>query len=161
MHTLDEVIDKLILIQREKYNGLLRILELTKVQHDVLLEMDIDKFNELIGLRQNEINEIEKLDKEYSSIINDVKLEYKVTSLEEINISDDTKSYEVQEIVESIKKAMKEVSSYEEENYRILEEQKKEFGDKIKQINQGKRAEKMYQTKGYVQPVFYDKKTHY
>ena len=161
MHTLDEIIDKLILIQREKYNGLLRILELTKAQHDVLLEVDIDRFNELIGLRQNAIDSIEKLDKEYSSIINDVKLEYKVSSLEEISVSDEKRAYEIQAIVESIKKAMKEVSSYEEENYRILEEQKKEFGDKIKQINQGKRAEKMYQSKGYVQPVFYDKKTHY
>ena len=107
------------------------------------------------------IDSLEDLDREYSMIIQKIKSEYKVNSLEEIKISNDTLALEFEGITGGIKKAMREVTSYEEENQKILEEQKKEFGDKIKQINQGKRAEKMYQTKGYVQPVFYDKKTHY
>lgn len=161
MQNLDVIVNKLVSIQREKYNGLLKVLELTKNQHNALLEADIDKLSELIELRQVEIDLIDSLDKEYSKTIENLKSEYKVDSLQEIEVSNSVVSAEFESITEGIKRAMREVTSYEEENQRILEEQKKEFGDKIKQINQGKRAERMYQSKGYVQPVFYDKKTHY
>lgn len=161
MLDLEVMVNKLVNIQRAKYNGLLKVLELTREQHDALLVADIDKLNELIILRQIEIDVIEALDKDYSTIIEKLKIEYNVDSLQEIKLSNDTIALEFEGITEGIKKAMREVVSYEEENQKILEEQKKEFGDKIKQINRGKRAEKMYQTKGYVQPVFYDKKTHY
>jgi len=161
MLDLELMVNKLVGIQREKYNGLLKVLELTKEQHNAILDADIEKLNELIVMRQVEIDLIETLDKDYSSVVEKLKIEYKVESLREIKIANDTIAAEFEGITEGIKKAMREVTSYEEENQRILEEQKKEFGDRIKQINQGKRAEKMYQTKGYVQPVFYDKKTHY
>ena len=161
MFNLDEVVDKLISIDREKYNGLLRILDLTKEQHNMILEANIEKLNELIELRQAEISILEGLDKEYSMIVDNIKSEYKVDSLEQLKVSDNRKAKELESIIEGIKRAMKEINSYEEENHRVLDEQKKEFKTKLKQINQGKKAEKMYQTKGYVQPVFYDRKTHY
>jgi len=161
MHNLEEVIDKLISIERSKYDALLKILDLTKSQHNAILDANIDELKEFIELRQKEIDSLEVLDKEYSMIIEKVKIEYKVEKLEDIEVFNDSKAYELEKIVDRIKKTMKEVNSYEEDNHRILEEQTKEFKSKLKQINQGKRAEKLYQTKGYVQPVFYDKKTHY
>lgn len=161
MHNLEEVVDKLIGLERQKYNVLLKVLEITKNQHNVILDFDVDKLNELIESRQKEIDSLEALDKEYSLSVEEIKSKYNVKALDELEFSSTTKSFELESITEGIKKALKELESYENENHKILEEQKKEFGDKIKQINQGKKAEKMYQTKGYIQPVFYDKKTHY
>lgn len=161
MLDLKIMVDKLLSIQREKYNGLLKILELTKHQHEALLDADIEKLSEFIELRQVEIDLLDSLDKEYSTLIENLKIDNKVESLKELEVFDSVKALELDGIIDAINKAMRELNSYEEENHRILEEQKKEFADRIKQINQGKRAEKMYQSKGYVQPVFYDKKTHY
>ena len=119
------------------------------------------KLSEFIELRQVEIDLLDSLDKEYSTLIENLKIDNKVESLKELEVFDNAKALELDGITDAISKAMKELNSYEEENQRILEEQKKEFADRIKQINQGKRAEKMYQTNAYVQPFFYDKKTHY
>ena len=74
MLDLEVMMNKLVSIQREKYNGLLNVLEITKEQHNALLDADIEKLNELIELRQAEIDLIASLDEDYSSIIQKLKI---------------------------------------------------------------------------------------
>ena len=161
MVNLDVVIDKLIGIEREKYNGLLKILELTKAQHDVILNFDIDELNRIIDSKQVEINSLERLDKEFTDIIDDIKAVYEIKSLDELQSLDSIRINELKSMTESIMKALKEVKSYEDENHKILEEQKNEFGEKLKQIKKGRQVEKLYQSNRVVQPVFFDKKTNF
>lgn len=160
MVNLDEVMDKLLIIEREKYNILLRVLELTEEQHRVILDFDAEKLNELIDSKQVEINSLEKLDKEFTLIIDDIKSVYDIRSLEELTSLNTLKVSELKSMTNNIMKRVQEIKSYEEENRIILEQQKKEYANKIKQINNGKKAEKMYQSNNIVQPFFYDKKTN-
>lgn len=150
-------IDEMSCVLTNKKNKMQEILELTKLQKDAIENKNDEKLSELIDKKQLAINQIDALDMKFNSLFNEVKKDLGVSSLEEIKDKQEFK--EVKIYVEEIIRLINEIISIEKENSVKIREEYDDIKDKIRQINDVKKATNAYEGMSKTMDgVFIDKK---
>ena len=155
MLDIEKYMETLIQISEEKYSALEQIYKLTKDQTNAIEEEDIDKLNILINKKQEEINIIKSLDIKFEKIVDEIKLEYNVKKLNELDVChDDVKR--IQYIVNMIISRGKQIHDIEVKNSDELRNAKNYLENKIKNLKIGKKAVSGYGC-NLKNPVYFDK----
>lgn len=161
--SLEKYIERLTGILKKKAGLLQEILDLTRAQALVINEDGIDELQRLVDQKQLKIDAIDSLDDEFSVYFNRLKSSQKIAGLDELSASrldgavGEAKEFKslTGEILELIT-AIREVEKVNSEKSKTLLNQ---LGDRIKKINQGKKANSAY-APGYLKApsYFIDKK---
>ena len=157
---IERIIEKLV----KKKALLLDILELTRTQTDSITEDGMDKLGSLIAAKQEKIDEIDKLDEEFSIYYERLKSSMGISQLNEIDISKlggeaHEKAVNLKELTAEILDIIQNISEIEKVNNRNSKILLDKFSNEIRKINQGKRANNAYRKEVFGTPSYFlDKK---
>ncbi|CAH2211905.1 flagellar export chaperone FlgN [Tepidibacter aestuarii] len=161
-----ELINLLIQISETKYNLMKDIYEITKVQKIAIENDNSDSLISYIEKKQDKIDGVDKLDKQFYSLYIKLKEDLNIDSIEHI----DTQKYlEIKDLkikIENILKLTKEIDEIDKINTKKVKEELEKVKENIKNIKNDKknlknnvRAYKGYNTKyNHAQGVFIDNK---
>lgn len=156
MIDVEEVMEKLIEISKRKSDILNDIYSLTVEQSRIIAKEDVEGLNELIDKKQVFIDEAQELDAKFEKIVDDLKLVYGVSRLDEIDICK-TEVEKIQIVVKAIMEKVKLIRKLEMENSTLLREMKDNIERKITSIKSGKKAVSGYGYANMQHPVYFDK----
>jgi len=143
---------------------LLDILALTQSQSETITEAGMDSLNHLINDKQLKIDRINELDDEFGACCQKLESALKISHLDQLDAAileaDALKGAKQLKILTSeILDVVRNISEMEKENTKKSKKLLEQFGNEIKRINQGKKANNAYKT-GYsnAPSYFLDKK---
>ena len=152
-------LDELIEISRRKYELLVEILEITRLQSQLINENSLDKLNGTISEKQRRIDEITGLDMEFASKISQLKARLNIESLEELFKIDLGAAREMKRLVQEILAILERLHEEESKNHEATGNLLESFAAEIKKISDGKKLNAAYQAKQRQFPShFIDKK---
>lgn len=141
---VDICIRKMIELSSKKYSLLQDMLELTRAQSGTITEDGIENLQKLIAEKQTKIEEIDKLDEEFTSCFQQLKQELKVERLEEINNASIPGIKELKDTVGRIMELLEEIRKLESRNIENAEKLMDGLSSQIKKLNQGKTINAAY-----------------
>ncbi|NLK86248.1 MAG: flagellar protein FlgN [Clostridiaceae bacterium] len=145
MDTSREVkFDRMIELLDRKKQLLSDMLELTKAQTDVIAEGTLDKLKLLIDEKQTKIDEIDKLDADFSVYFESLKLAFGINKLSELDVYADPRAKQLKQITSEVMDLIGEISSIENINSEKSKKLLEELGSQIKKVNQGKKINNAY-----------------
>ena len=152
---IDRLIDKL----KKKHVLLRSILSLTQAQSSQINEDSIEELQKLIDEKQHVIDDINKLDEEFSVYFSRLKTTLKINSLDELNAAGVEGTRHLKEITAGIINLITEISEIEKANDDKSKEVLGKLGGEIKKLNLGKKVNTMYASKpANTASYFIDKK---
>lgn len=155
----DKYIARLLEISNKKYEHLKNILALTQKQAEYIVEDGVDSLQELIDKKQKVIEEIDRLDEEYSVYFQRFKTGMKISSLSELEASKIAGAGELKEITGKLLAVIQEISGLEQQNRKKANELFSRFGEELNKISAGKKITSVYTQKAISPPSFFiDKK---
>lgn len=137
-------INKIIKLSQEKKILLIEILSLTKKQKDLIEEDNIDDLGIVLIDKENLMNKIDLLDKDFLSLYNSIKSDEGIDSLEKIDIRKFGNLKSLRDIVGEINKILDDISSIDRENKKNMKLNIDKVKLNIKQVKKGKKAYKGY-----------------
>lgn len=137
-------INKIIKLSQEKKILLIEILSLTKKQKDLIEEDNIDDLGIVLIDKENLMNKIDLLDKDFLSLYNSIKSDEGIDSLEKIDIRKFDNLKSLRDIVGEINKILDDISSIDRENKKNMKSNIDKVKLNIKQVKKGKKAYKGY-----------------
>lgn len=158
--TAEQYIQKLFSLSTKKLDGLREILKLTDKQSDVITEDSVKELQEIINLKQHQMDMIDEIDAAFEVYYSRMKSLLGVQSLEEIRMSDLDGAAEFKQIVTTIFDITKQIQRLESDNNKKVRDVLAKLGMDIRQVNQSKIANNGYNVGGKLpQPsYFFDKK---
>lgn len=141
---INQSLKELISLSNEKLLHLKNILKLTEKQKKVIDNGNIEKLNEYIAQKQNEIDAIDKLDIKFIEIYNSIKKENNIASLEELNTEYHPLVKEIKNVVEEITNLLKFIQEIEGYNNETLKKEFIQVKAKLKGVKQGKKMVNAY-----------------
>ncbi len=157
--TAEQYVTLLNELLQKKSELLKDILDLSCAQTKVIDDEDIDGLNRLIDEKQGKIDEIDKLDKEFSDCFEKLKSILKVTRLDQLESFELTGAKELKTKTAGIIKVISSISEKENENSRKSKELLSRLGTEIKKINQNKKVSNAYTQTSFNTPSYFmDKK---
>lgn len=155
----ETIIKRLQEISVNKLNLLEKILNLTKAQSQSIAAEDLNGLENLISDKQKLIDEISKLDEEFSDCFQELKRGLNVESLDELKGIDIPGADRLQEIIDRIMETLKEICEIEKRNEAEVRKLMNAIGDEIRKINQAKKANAAYMPRQTGSPSYFiDKK---
>ena len=156
MIDVENVMENLIELSKQKSGILDEIYFLTIDQSKVIMKEDIDGLNELIDKKQVLIDEAKELDAEFEKIVDEIKSFYSVEKLEDIEICR-VEVEKIQIVVKAIMSKVNLIRQLEMDNSLLLRNMKDSIETKIKAIKKGKKVVANYGYAKLQQPVYFDK----
>lgn len=151
-----EKIKKLTSLTRDKKSLLIELLDITEAQRDVIHNMDSEMLMNYITCKQGIIDKIDLLDKEYMEILEILKEELGVKTIE--NLTDNI-YIELKDETTKVYDLLQKIQDIEWDNSLKVKAQMEELKVKMQQVKAGKNSIKGY---GGAQPTaesfFIDKK---
>ncbi len=155
----EQNIKNLIEILQRKEELLQDILFLTEAQTSSLTEDRLDGLHMLINDKQAKIDEIEKLDRDFTEILQNFKNKMGIKTLEELDATRVSGARQLKEKTSGIMSSIEKISVVEKQNSEKGKELLNSLGNEIKKLNQGKQASKAYVPKPQNIPSYFiDKK---
>lgn len=157
---INEYINRLIKISRDKKKYLDEMFILTQEQQKIIEAEDMERLNDLIDRKQAAIEAINSLDEEFQKEFKEVKAKYNINNIGELITNEDANFEELKEEISEIMASIENIKAIEKENSLALSEKKKEMADKIKELNRKKMASGKYMNESVIppNPAFIDKK---
>ncbi|MGE5328836.1 MAG: flagellar export chaperone FlgN [Deltaproteobacteria bacterium] len=157
---ITDFINELLKITREKKIYLMKMLDYTKKQTDVINNEDLAILDELINEKQKIIDTINVLDTDFEIAFGKIKDQMQVKNLSDVMKSKNEKLDELKKEIQDVVEYIKEIRNQEKLNFNKLSEKKEEIAKKMKGITEGKVASKKYSGEPMVppNPAFFDKK---
>jgi len=140
----EKYIERLIDILKKKHVLLRSILSLTQAQSSQINEDSIEELQKLIDEKQHVIDDINKLDEEFSVYFVRLKTTLKINSLDELNAAEVEGTRHLKEITAGIINLITEISEIEKTNDDKSKEVLGKLGGEIKKINQGLKVNSTY-----------------
>ena len=151
------------LLQKKKVL-LLDILTMTKAQTEAIAEDSLDNLNNLINSKQLKIDEIDKLDEDFGTCCSSLKSTLGISNLDQLDAAKlggaaSEGAKQLKGLTAGILDVIRSISDIEKVNSQKSNKLLEQFGNEIKKINQGKKANNAYKP-GYVSApsYFLDKK---
>lgn len=156
----DQYIQKLFALSTKKLDGLREIFKLTIKQSTVITEDSIEELQEIINLKQQQMDIIDEVDEAFEVYYSRLKSQLGVQSLEEVKMAELNGAAELKQIVTTIFDTTKQIQSLENENSKKVRDILNKLGNDIKQVNQAKVANNGYNIGGKMpqQSYYFDKK---
>ena len=156
----DQYIQKLLELSEKKLNGLRQILKLTEEQSNVITEDNVDALQNIIDLKQQQMDIIDELDQAFEVYYSRVKSVLGVKSLEEIRMSELNGAAELKQIITTIYDIIKHIQSLEGVNNKKVRDILNRLSGEIRQIKQGQVVNNGYNigSKLPQQSYYFDKK---
>lgn len=147
-----DIID-LIGLLNEKANLLNNILELTNQQTDVIKLEKMDKLDNRIKAKQLNIDNINKIDKKFIRKFNEIKHQYHVEKLQDLDVNHEL-LLELKGVTEEVHAIISQIFEKEKLNKELISKNFQEIKDRLKNIKKGKKVTQNYykkttQTGGY------------
>ena len=155
--TVDRI-NKIIKLSQEKKILLIEILSLTKKQKDLIEEDNIDDLGIVLIDKENLMNKIDLLDKDFLSLYNSIKSDEGIDSLDKIDIRKFDNLKSLKDIVSEINKILEDISSIDRENKKNMKSNIDKVKLNIKQVKKGKKAYKGYNYEGVASMLIDEKK---
>lgn len=160
--SIDSNIRFLVEISKQKYAMLEELHSITKSQNISIKNQTIDILMKEISSKQEIMNSIDKLDIEFYSKYKSLKKELKISSLEEVKVSEYPKLQELKDITASIMSMLKDIDQQDKKNKGILNKDidkiKSEFKQVKNNISNSKKIYSGYNKYSHSQGVFIDNK---
>lgn len=158
--TADQYIQKLFELSTKKLDGLREILNLTTKQSAVITENSIEELQEIINLKQQQMDKIDEVDGAFEVYYARLKSILGVQSLEEIKMTELNGTAELKQIVTTIFTVTKQIQNLENENNNKVRDILTKLGTDIRQVNQSKIANNGYNVGGKIpqQSHYFDRK---
>jgi hypothetical protein len=155
-----EYVQRLIEASLKKYALIQELLVLTNKQAEKITEDSVSEFESLVDKKQVKMNEVDKLDEEFNVYFQRLKQTLKISSLDELTGADIKGIKELKEAVSNIMLVLNEINTIELQNNIKAKKLLNQFGAEIKKINQGKKANSIYNPVPIGKPpsYFIDKK---
>ena len=162
--TSEKYIERLNELLQKKKALLLDILTLTQAQTEAITEEGLDGLNKLIDDKQAIIDGINKLDEEFGTYYQRLKSTLGITRLDQLDAakleggaSDGAK--QLKSLTAEILDVVRDISEIEKVNSQKSNKLLGQFGNEIKKINQGKKANNAYKSGAASAPSYFiDKK---
>lgn len=158
-NSTEKYLERMIEASSKKLRLLNEIQEFTKQQSQVITEETTEKLWEFINEKQKNIDMIDKLDEEFNTYFDMLKLEMNVKSLDELETNNIKGITELKKCISDIMKVIAEISQLEKENNEKVRELLNDLGREIKKLNQGKKVNQLYSSTVHQPSSYYiDKK---
>lgn len=156
----DQYIQKLLELSEKKLNGLRQILKLTEEQSNVITGDNVDALQNIIDLKQQQMDIIDELDQAFEVYYSRVKSVLGVKSLEEIRMSELTGAAELKQIITTIYDITKQIQGLEGVNNKKVRDILNRLSGEIRQIKQGQVVNNGYNIGAKLpqQSYYFDKK---
>lgn len=156
----NQYIQKLLELSAKKLDGLRVIFKLTEKQSTVITEDNVQELQEIIALKQQQMDMIDELDQAFEVYYARLKSLLGVQSLEEVRLSALTGAAELKQMITTIFDITKQIQNMENENNKKVRDVLDKVTLEIRQISQGKVANNGYNIGGKMprQSYYFDKK---
>lgn len=156
----EQYIQKLIEISDKKLNIIKEILELTKIQSEIIDENSADKINRLIDLKQQQIDLIGELDQAFEVYYGRLKSVLGVQSIDEIDMAQFTEATQLKRIVTEISNTISQIQKLEIENKNKVQDVLDKLASEIRKVKSHKMVNNGYNIAGKLDTpsYFIDKK---
>jgi len=146
-------------LSQKKYALLKEMLMFTKGQTSAIADGNINNLQRLIENKQERIEQIDKLDDEFKTCFQRLKLVLKIDKLDELRETEIGGVKELQNVVGLITELIKEISEIEKKNSDELKKLMAATAVEIKKLNQGKTINNAYKRNQTMAPSYFiDKK---
>lgn len=152
--------DRMIELLKRKKQLLCDMFDLTKAQTDVITAGTLDKLQELIDDKQQKINEIDKLDTDFSMYFESLKIAFGINKLNELDAASHPQAKQLKQITSEVVGLVGEISRVEKVNSEKSKKLLDELGSQIKKVNQGRKINNAYNKTNSANPssFFMDQK---
>ncbi len=120
------------------------ILDLTEAQTDVIAAGTLDKLKLLIDEKQLKINEIDKLDADFTIYFESLKLAFGINKLSELDVYADPRAKRLKQLTTEVVDLVGRISEVEKINSEKSKKLLNELGSQIKLVNHGKKINNAY-----------------
>lgn len=151
-------INKIIKLSQEKKIILNEILSLTKKQKDLIEKDNFDDLGIVLIDKENLMNKIDLLDKDFLFLYNSIKSDEGIDSLEKIDGRKFDNIKSLKDIIGGINNILTEISSIDRENTRNMKSNIDNIKSDIKQVKKAKKAYKGYNYEGIESMLIDEKK---
>ena len=162
--TPEKTIDRLNELLQKKRNLMQDILKLTNAQTEAISQDGLDRLNGFIKDKQIRIDEINQLDEEFELLSAEFKKDFGISRLDQLDAAKLTSeasagAKQLKTLTAGILDVIREISEVEKLNSQKSKKLLEQFGNEIKKINQGKKANNAYRAGAINAPSYFlDKK---
>lgn len=137
-------INNMIQLSQAKKELLIEILELTKIQKDLIEIDNIDKLDSILEEKESLMGNIDALDIEFLSLYNSIIKDENVESMEEIDTKKHKNIKALQDIIKDINIILKDITDLDEKNTLNMKNNLDMIKSELKQMKEVKKAYKGY-----------------
>lgn len=158
--TADQYIQKLFELSSQKLNRLREIFYLTEKQGSNITEDSIEELQEIINLKQHQMDSIDELDESFEIYYSRLKSVLGIQSLEDIRMTDINGAAQLKQIVATIIDITKQIQSLENENNKKAKDILNKLSNNLRQVNHTKIVNNGYNvgSKMPQQSYYFDKR---
>ena len=109
-----------------------------------ILNEDLEYIFKSLNDKQKKIEEINKKDEDFDACYKKIKQKYGIENLEDLNTLNMKEARKLQEVVDEIRKILREIYELEKKNGEKVKEILSNLSGEIKKINQGKKVSNVY-----------------
>ena len=142
----NSMIDSMVVLSREKNELLLEILQLTKLQKDVIEKEDMEELHYILDKKDKIMLEIDKIDVSFLTLYGQLKREENIDSLDEINTDKYPSLKDLKKVVGEVTSTLMSISLLDEENNKSIRESLERTKLELRRVKKGKVAYKGYNT---------------
>ena len=156
-----EYIERLNELLEKKKALLADILGITRAQTEAVTEDGMAGLSDLIKNKQLKIDEINKLDEEFGIYYQRLKSTLEISRMDQIDaekLDGAAQARRLKELTAEILDVIRDIAVIERENSRKSKKLLEKFGNEIKKINQGKRANNAYKPGAFGVPSYFVEK---
>ncbi|MCX8130719.1 MAG: flagellar protein FlgN [Clostridia bacterium] len=156
----EQYVQRLTEISHKKHKYMQDMYMLTVEQSKTINEDGLEQLDKIIAARQTLIEQVDKLDEEFSVYFQRLKQVLGVKSLDEIKSPGIPGVKELQQSIKAVMGLIKDITELDKQNNNKAKKLLDELGNEIRKINQGKRVNMAYNPSPVMQPpsYFIDKK---
>ncbi|MBU5436597.1 flagellar protein FlgN [Tissierella sp. MSJ-40] len=140
------MIDTMVALSKEKNELLLEILQLTKLQKDLIEKEDMEELNYVLDKKDKIMLEIDKIDVSFLTLYGQLKREENIDSLDEINTDKYPNLKDLKEVVAEVTSTLMSISLLDEKNNKSIRESLEKTKLELRRVKKGKIAYKGYNT---------------
>lgn len=156
---VQQIIDQMIALSKKKYEELIILKNLSLMQEKAFSEQQLDDVEKILNKKDMIIQYIQKLDDAFLRAYDTLKEELGIESLDMLSEIHFDGGKELKGIIGEITEIIESIIQLEKASIGSASKIQKSIGDKIKEINAGKRMTTAYNTKPVKAPSYFiDKK---
>ncbi len=149
-----EYLSNIMNLFKQKRKKLDDMLNITNSQTNAIVTEETDLMEQLISEKQSCINSVDMLNEKLKTLINDLKINLGINSLDQLIDCDTPEIQELKELVSDISCVLEKIEVLEKQNSEMMRKLLDKKRQQIKDIAQGKKALTAY-SKNYLKSSHY------